>query len=183
MTEQAPAPKKLPGWVWGGLIGCAIIMSWMGWNARSAHQKLQESFGGESNLRCVKEAQQVYATRLGPSANVEHPRQFDHFVAIAEPIEVPGEFGRRFQEILTSSSSYRHDVALTCIPTYGYRLRFVCDKTAVEAYVCLSCSLIEFVVDGKSIGGGLFAPAERKVRELSKQLFPGDRAIEEAANN
>jgi hypothetical protein len=58
----------------------------------------------------------------------------------------------------------------------------VCDKSAVEAYVCLHCSLIEIVVDGKSIGGGYFAPAKRAVQELSKQLFPGDRAIEEAAN-
>jgi hypothetical protein len=103
-------------------------------------------------------------------------------VAIAEPIEAPRELGRRFQELLTSSTSYRRDVALSCIPNYGYRLRFVCDKSAVEAYVCLHCSLIEFVVDGKSIGGGWFAPAERSMKELSQQLFPGDRAIEEAAN-
>ena len=182
MTERAEAPKRLPGWVYGGLIGCAIIMSWMGWNQRAADQALQESFGGESNLRCVKEAQKAYATRLGPSPDVEHPGQFNEFVAIAEPIEVPRELSRRFQELLTSSSSYRHDVALGCVPIYGYRLRFVCDQNAVEAFVCLQCSLIEFVVDGKSVGGGYFGPAERAIKELSKQLFPDDRAIEEAAN-
>jgi hypothetical protein len=182
MKERAEAPKSLPGWVWGGLIGCAIIMSWMGWNSAAAYKKLVESFGGENNLRCVKEAQQVYATRLGPSPDVEHPSRFDQFVAIDEPIEVPQELRRRFQEVLTSSSSYRRDVAVGCVPIYGYRLRFVCDKTAVEAFVCLHCSVIEFVVDGKSVGGGLFEPAGRAVKELSKQLFPGDRAIEEAVN-
>src|SRR5690242_18023900 len=104
MTERAQAPKQLPGWMWGGLIGCAIVMSWMGWNQRAADQKLQESFGGATNLRCVKEAKHVYAIRLGPSPNVKHDEQFKQFAAIAEPIELSGELRQRFQELLTSSS-------------------------------------------------------------------------------
>jgi hypothetical protein len=182
MKERAEAPKILPGWIWGGLIGCGIIMSWMAWNDRAAHQRLQEAFGGENNLRCVQEASKVYATRLGASPDAEHPREIDDFVAIAEPFEVSGDLSRRLQKLLTSPSSYRRDVTVSCIPQYGYRLRFVCDKSAIEAWVCLECGLTSFVVDGKIVGGGLFLPVEHKVKELSKELFPGDRGMEEAAD-
>jgi len=182
MTERAQVPKTLPGWVWGGLIGCAIIMSWTAWNSRAAQQKLQEAFGGEPNLRCVREAGRVYATRLGLSPGVLSPQRLEDFVAIAEPIEVPRDLAERFQQLLTVSSSYFWgDETLKCSPRYGYRLRFVCDDTSLEALICLECGTIEFVADRKHVGGGVFRPIDAEIKRLSTELFPGDLGIEEAA--
>jgi hypothetical protein len=182
MKDRAEAPKNLPGWVWGGLIGCAIIMSWMGWNETGAQKKLREAFGGESHLQCVRNASRVYATRLGVSSAVEVPQRLEDFVAIAEPIEVSHELSKRFQSLLTSSSSYYWgNEKSSCAPLYGYRLRFVCDDTSLEALISLRCGVVEFVADGKRVGGGsLYRPIEAEVKQLSIELFPGDREIEEA---
>jgi hypothetical protein len=182
MRERAGAPKKLPGWVWGGLIGCAIIMSWMGWNTWRAHQQLVETFGGEQHLATVRTARQVFATRLGPHPGLDKPQHLEDFVAVAEPLDVTPGLSSRIQRLLTSSSSYHRDEPVTRIPRYGYRLRFVGEGAPVEAWVCLECGTVEYVVNGKSVGGGLFLPVSGAVRDISKELFPGDSAIEEAAN-
>ncbi len=177
------APKKLPGWVYGGVFGCLVIISWTSWNAHRADQKMKEAFGGESHFRCVKDAGRVYATRLAPAPGVNHPTgELHEFVASAEPFEISPDLSRRLKELLLSSASYEWDVTHTCKPLYGYRLRFACEGKSVEAWVCLECGLVEFVVDGKSVGGGIVTPVVRELKEVSIELFPGDLAIEDAAN-
>ncbi len=181
MTDPKRAPKKLPGWVWGGLIGCTIVMTWMGWH-QPGHRDLVRLFGNGGNLNCVQEASRIYATRLGPQPGLpEAPSRLEDYIAIAEPVELPPELAARLKTLLTSPRSYQWGVAVACNPLYGYRLRFQCDGTPVEMWVCLKCSQIEVVVDGHGVGGGLFTPIARELRALSVELFPDDTAIEQAA--
>jgi hypothetical protein len=182
MTERREAPKTLPGWIWGGLIGCAIVMSWMGWNSRKANHKFQAIFGGNANLKCVENSGRLYATRLGPIAGVNAPQRIEDFEAIAEPIEVSADLSRRLQKVLTSPSSYYlGDEKHSCAPRYGFRLRFICNNVPLEAWICLECGLVAFVSEGKAVGGGMLVHGEREMKELSRELFPGDPGIEEAA--
>jgi hypothetical protein len=39
---------------------------------------------------------------------------------------------------------------------------------------------VEFVRDGKGVGGGLFTPIEKELQSISLDLFPGDAAFEPA---
>jgi len=178
MTERKRAPKRLPGWVFGGLFGCVVVMGWMGWNSPNADQRLNKVFGGEPNLRCVRDADRVFSTRLGPSPGVQHPVRIEDYVAVAEPIAVPAGLSQRLRKLLTLPSSFDlSDEKHTCLPRYGYRLRFTREQESLEAWICLECGLVEFVRDGKGVGGGFFTPIENDLRSISVELFPEDGAI------
>ncbi len=184
MTERVQAPKSLPGWVWGGLFGCMVIMGWMGWNkyrpvTAAERAQLAERIGGEQNVAIIQNAERVYATRIRIKGNKPDWESLEDFEAIAEPILFNENDQQLVKQLLQTPRNYIYDPA-ACRPRWGFRLRFVTGDDAMDVWVCLECHHLLFVRDGEEVGGLSFGRMRNDVDALALRLFPGDRSIEEA---
>jgi len=188
MTGRPQAPKKLPGWVWGGLFGCAVIMGWMGWTrpgpvTAEEYARLASEVGGEEVLNILRSAERVYATRIRIAGGREPWETLEDFEAVSEPVLLDDADRKMVKTLLTSPRNY--DLAVkACQPRWGFRLRFLAGDDAVTVWVCLECDHMLFQRDGDKDGNGAwFDPMEREINALAIRLFPDDEAIAEAARN
>jgi len=193
MTERISAPRKLPGWIYGGLFGCMVIISWMGWNTyrpatEEERARLVKSIGGEDALNAIENAETVYATRIQLKGK---PPSWttDDFEAISEPVRVGEAERHELKKLLSSPRNYHLPdpkglkVVPACMPNWGFRLSFVAEDQTRDVWVCLECRHMLFVNDGREVGGLFYSRMKEDIAALAVRLFPGDQAIAEAARN
>lgn len=188
MTPRPMFPKKLPGWVFGGVAGCIIITAWMWWvgamPAQVRARELLKRMGGPEAVECLQQADVVFATRVERRRPGEGVSLAD-YSAMAEPVEVPQRLRVELQRLLVSPDNYELSSYRTCQPEFVFRLAFrrsggraAADK--VDVWVCLKCDHIEFPSGTTSNGRILFTPMAHELGQLAVQLFPNDEAIAQA---
>ena len=182
MTPRSTFPKRLPGWVFGGVAGCVIITAWMWWvGAMPAQVRAREvlkRMGGPETVQCIQQAETVFATRVERRRTGAGSSLAD-YSAMAEPAEVPRSLQGELKRLLVSPESYELSAFQNCEPEFTFRLTF--KRTAgggttgnVDVWVCLTCAHIEFARGTASHGQLLFRPIEQPLGQLAAQLFPED---------
>ncbi len=186
MTLRGTAPRRLPGWVYGGTFGCLIIMSWMGWNryrppTEGEIQQLAGYLRGERGLQILRDADRLYATPVALRPGGTGDGSTASFEAVAEPVPVSDSDRLALQQLLLSPRSYATPRPGVCSPDYLFRLHFIRGEQALDVWVSLDCSQIRFVVDGQESQAVSFWSIRQELAQIAIQMFPAEPRIRSAA--
>jgi hypothetical protein len=179
MTSASTFHMRLPGWIWGGLFGCAVIIGWMAWNryrpvTADETRNFQQRVASQAVVDCLERAERVYATRIAPRKGREESSEYSDYDAIAEPVEVSPEIWTSFRQLLLSPRSYDLRPTASCTPRYDLRLRAIRGAHSAEVWLSLRCPAAAFFMDDRPTGAGSLRPAQQPLRELAVSLVADD---------
>jgi hypothetical protein len=141
-------------------------------------------FSTPDNLAFVTSATKVTACRIKPptpdapyAEGVPADKQLASYVE--QPwLDVSASESKRLANVLTDPKTYEFDVAKSCIPVYGVRLRFESESGELDINLCYECRILTVVRDGKWVSGGNFDGGSRQLTAITKELFPEDADIQ-----
>jgi hypothetical protein len=83
----------------------------------------------------------------------------------------------RLQKIILSASTYDFNIRKKCM--FSPYVGFIFEKSGKQAHAlfCFSCNEVSFGRDGKAGNIEDFDAARKEMIALSKELFPGDKAL------
>ncbi len=134
----------------------------------------------------VVSSQKATAQLLHKQHESQHEAKFEKLEGYTCDAEVrvsPADI-EKIKKILQSPSSYRWNVASSCIPDYGVLLNFHSDQRSVQVALCFNCDLMA-VFSGEETPikrvstGTIFTPRRAQLVPMMKTLFPNDRNIQE----
>ncbi len=138
--------------------------------------ELTTIFGDSAAVESVENATAVSAYRLASSS---HYREvLADYEAMAGPIDLSTEQTFRLRQVLLDPSSYGWNMAKSCIPNYGVRVRFQHGVDEVDVLLCFECDILTVYHNGTGTGGEDFDDARSEILTVVKELFPDDPDIQ-----
>lgn len=147
---------------------------------------IQQIFGNQQNYDAVVSSQKVTAQLLHKQHKSQDEAKLEKLEGYTSDAEIPVSPAdiEKIKKILRSPSSYRWNVASSCIPDYGVLLNFHSDQRSVQLAFCFNCDLMG-VFSGEETpvkrvsAGTIFTPMRAQLVPMMKTLFPNDRNIQE----
>jgi len=165
---------------------CLVIPMFLACSAEPVHQEILQPpqvsknvvklFGGEQAVEIIQNADTVNAYRQPQKSY--HQRLLSDYEILSGPVPVAETEQQQLLIALLANDSYMWEVAKGCAPDYGVRIEFSKGGDKVNVLFCFGCSQLQVYRNGKSVKGEEFDPIEKKLIEITKRIFPDDKAIQ-----
>jgi len=139
---------------------------------------ITQVFANTTNRQIVRSAERVQTCRLKP---IDVSNQTASSLGVYEEgpfVQVTAERADRFRAVLENPRSYYFNVAKSCLPVYGVRVRFESKGETIDVDLCFECNLLSVNRDVAPVGGGNFDPARPELVAICKELFADDPEIQ-----
>jgi hypothetical protein len=161
-------------------------------------------FGGKENLEVIRNPASVMAYRIDPhrartwtakelvpdaggaqsgpglqkqrESGADRKAEIAGYHIIGRPVQLSTNLVGQLTTLWTNAGSFS-DAVTHCDFSPGIALKYTRDKRVVVLLICLSCTEVETVVEGKGAGGAKLFPVEEQIKALAKKMFPGDKEL------